>query len=206
MKNNISTLPGKIKSWKKTTKFLFAVFLLSAVSFSILSVLAFSDWYFNHRTSRTKSEQSVVQKSKSDISQGTPVKSEITYPQEQQPLYGTFEIDGNSMAPYGFKNGNTATERLTNSCEVGDICDFLCLAVRCKQYQNKNTFKNVVKKDGDRYWFEGRYDKYDIYTKKVKKKKETITTEYWQTSFDSTDYGWMTNNKDIIIKGVVIKN
>jgi len=138
------------------------------------------------------------------ISAETNIQPAIQTVSAEQPKYGTVTIEGESMENYGIKPGDY-TERLATSCEVGDICDFKCVAERCGKYKGENLTKMTVKKNGDKYWFEGRPDKYNV-TKNVKKVgKELVTTTSWDVSFDSTFFGWMTEGKDVIITGVIIK-
>lgn len=122
-----------------------------------------------------------------------------------QLIYTKIKIDGKSMEPI-LHDGEVYDKRVTNSCEVGDICSFFCLAKRCEKYINRDMSKNVTKKIGDKYWFEGRYDKWNVKAVKKTNKDGTISTfTTWETSFDSTDFGWMVDNLDIRITGVIIK-
>lgn len=76
MKINITALKNKINGWKKTTKYLVAVSLFVFMSFGVLSVLAFSDWYFNHRTLQSTATQLDTQENKYDTLGKTNIKQE----------------------------------------------------------------------------------------------------------------------------------
>jgi hypothetical protein len=206
MKNNILTLQDKIYRWKKSTKYSLAFLLVISVYLGANIISAFSKGHFNQSNLQENLTQPESQKSELVEFKKEVIESENNSYQEPQPAYGTFEVLENSMEHLGFYPGDIATEKLSNSCEVGDVCEFLCLAKRCGRHLNGNLFKTVTKKEGEKYWFEGRSGRYNIRETKKKEKDGLITTTTnWDTSFDSTNFGWMENNKDIVIEGIVIK-
>lgn len=206
MKNSILVLKNKIYKWKKSTKYSLAFLLVVSVYLGANIISAFSKGHFNKSNLQENSTQTASQKSEVAELKKEVIEAENISYQEPQPAYGTFEVLENSMEHLGFYPGDIATEKLSNSCEVGDVCEFLCLAKRCREHLNKNLFKTVTKKEGERYWFEGRSGRYNIRETKKKEKDGSITTTTnWDTSFDSTNFGWMENNKDIVIEGIVIK-
>lgn len=118
--------------------------------------------------------------------------------QEQENLLNysyTFEVVGDSVCTFGYCNGDMAKVYPGRSCNVGDVCSFLCIADRCKDYQNTYMIKEVEKIDGDKYWIVGR------------------PGVYWDShlkisgiSFDSPNYfGWLTKGQDVLVEGPISK-
>jgi len=97
----------------------------------------------------------------------------------------TYQVDGNSMKHLGFGNGVLVDVVPVSSLKVGDITAFECSHDAC----DGAYIKELTKKEGSCYWFEGRKD---IWKEGSKKKK----------SMDSrTTYGWLCN-EDVEIYGV----
>lgn len=102
-------------------------------------------------------------------------------------------VKGESIAIFGYREGDKAILKLSDECNIGDICDFFCISEKCEPYRNADMIKVVTKKTGKFYWLEGRNDKFNI------------TDKGFETSFDSiNNYGWMESGKDIQIKGVIM--
>ncbi len=97
----------------------------------------------------------------------------------------TYEVEGNSMKHLGFQDGVHVDVVPVSELEVGDIVAFECHRGLC----DGAYIKELTKKNGTCYWFEGRKD---IWKEDNLKKK----------SLDSrTTYGWLCDD-DLKIYGV----
>jgi cytoskeletal protein RodZ len=98
MKKYIKALRTRINRLGKKTKY-FLVFSLGIfVAFSILVALAFSDWFFNHRTSQTEAtriETPIVQSQYEKIN-AVPVTQEATQARPRQTTQPTKSTDTTS--------------------------------------------------------------------------------------------------------------
>jgi len=106
----------------------------------------------------------------------------IIYDVENSKVY---QVDGNSMDPLGFADGDFIDVMTASELQIGDVIAFECSRDAC----DGAYIKRIVQKQGSCFWVEGRDD---IWEENGKKKQ----------SMDSrTTYGWLCND-DIKIYGV----
>lgn len=93
-------------------------------------------------------------------------------------------FSGSSMVDRGFPEEESEYNiyGILDKCDVGENCAFTCLVDKCINGDNRRFGKNLTKKDGDCYWFEGNEDR--------------------TTSWDSRWYGWLCGD-ELQIEGVI---
>lgn len=65
-------------------------------------------------------------------------------------------VEGNSMSEYGFHDGDATLHYINEVCEVGDFCEFTCIAEKCALYDEYPTsVKLLTNITDDCYYFEG---------------------------------------------------
>jgi len=98
-------------------------------------------------------------------------------------------VEGYSMEEYGFHNNSYVVVEL-GKCEVGDFCIIQCISKKCKE---KILIKKVIQQEDNKYWFQGNKNRGTC--------PEWVVGETNCESFDSRDFGWLTEDIDFSFFG-----